>query len=170
MLGDAREVSHHLILELNNRQENIGFDYRGDVKIFDLGLCKGLSSRLKSKEGVGYLLTPRTGSIPYMAPEVVLMKPYDCNCDVFSFAVLLWEMLSLKTAFKGYSRLDYLNRVVKRRERPVAYRRWPALTRSVIKEAWENDPMRRPSMKRVALLLHGDVNEMTSGSKPGIRA
>ena len=146
------------------KQENIGFDYRGDVKVFDLGLCKGLSPRLKNKEGAGYLLTPRTGSVPYMAPEVVLMQPYDCSCDVFSFAILLWEIFSLKTAFKGYSRWDFLHRVVHKRERPYIKRDLPTLTRSMIREAWDDDPSKRPSMRRVALLLQGDINEMTSGS------
>lgn len=149
------------------KQENIGFDFRGDVKIFDFGLCKGLSPSLRNKEGHGYLLTPRTGSVPYMAPEIVECLPYDCQCDVYSFSILVWEMLSLKTAFKGYSRRDYLERVVKRRERPVIFRQWPAMTRSMIREAWDNDPVRRPSMKRVAALIRGDLNEMTSGSKAG---
>ena len=82
-----------------------------------------------------------------------------------SFAFLVWEMLSLKTAFKGYSRRDYLDRVVRRQERPVINRHLPPFTRSLIKEAWDNDPVKRPSMKRVAVLLRGDLNEMTSESK-----
>lgn len=150
------------------KQENIGFDFRGSVKVFDLGLCKGLSPSLKSKEGLGYLLTPRTGSVPYMAPEVVLMNPYDCQADVFSFAILLWEILSLKTAFKGYSRWDFLNRVARNRERPKLNRQWPTLTRSMIREAWDNDPLKRPRMKRVAVLLQGDINEMTFEAKTDV--
>eukprot|EP00977_Amphora_coffeiformis_P007447 scaffold1619_cov161-Amphora_coffeaeformis.AAC.7 len=144
------------------KQENIGFDARGNVKIFDFGLCKGLSPGLKNEDGPGYMLTPRTGSIPYMAPEIVECKPYDCQCDVFSFSILVWEMLALRTAFEGYSRRDYLERVARKRERPRIELRWPPLTRLMIKEAWDSNPWKRPSMKRVALLLRGDLNEMTS--------
>lgn len=147
------------------KQENIGFDRSGEPKIFDFGLCKGLSPDLKDKEGLGYLLTPRTGSVPYMAPEVAECKPYDCPCDVFSFSVLVWEMLSLATAFEGYSRREFLQRVVRGRERPRINRNWPPLTRLMIKEAWDNDPVKRPSMKRVAVLMRGDLNELTSDSK-----
>lgn len=49
------------------KQENIGFDVRGDVKVFDFGLCKGLSPALRAKDKktgapvYGYNLTPRTG-------------------------------------------------------------------------------------------------------------
>jgi len=144
------------------KQENIGFDERGDVKIFDFGLCKALSPSLQNDDGPGYMLTPRTGSIPYMAPEIVECKPYDCQCDVFSFSVLVWEIFSLKTAFEGYSRREYLERVVRRRERPPFKHHWPPLTRLLIKVAWDHDPMKRPSMKRVAVLIRGDLNEMTS--------
>ncbi len=49
------------------KQENIGFDCRGDVKVFDMGLCKSLNPANRSKDrygrvAYGYLLTPRTGS------------------------------------------------------------------------------------------------------------
>lgn len=134
------------------KQENIGFDARGDVKVFDLGLCKGLSPSKRARDAsgreiYGYNLTPRTGSVPYMAPEVAECKPYDCKADVFSFAILLWEMLSLRTAFQDYSRREYLERVVRRKERLMVYRFWPPLTRLMIKDAWDNDTQRRPDMK-----------------------
>src|SRR3569832_993798 len=86
------------------RRENIGFDVRGDVKVFDIGLSKSLSPSLKAKDAkgspvYGYNLTARTGSIPYMAPEVVECQPYDQKCDVFSFAILLWVFLVLFLVF-----------------------------------------------------------------------
>lgn len=149
------------------KQENIGFDIRGDVKVFDFGLCKSLSPALKAKdtggrEVYGYLLTPRTGSVPYMAPEVADCRAYDCQCDVFSFAILLWEVLALKAAYKGYSRREFLERVVRKQERPQLNRNWPPLTRLMIREAWDHDPEKRPDMKRVAVMIRGDLNEMSA--------
>jgi serine/threonine protein kinase len=49
-----------LIMFLSNSQ---GFDVRGDVKMFDFGLCKSLSPQLKVKEGYGYRLTGRAGTV-----------------------------------------------------------------------------------------------------------
>jgi serine/threonine protein kinase len=49
------------------KQQNIGFDVRGDVKVFDFGLCRGLSESMRAKDdstgqpAYGYHLTPRTG-------------------------------------------------------------------------------------------------------------
>jgi serine/threonine protein kinase len=143
------------------KPENIGFDVRGDVKIFDFGLCKSLNSKLKA-EGYGYKLTGRAGSLPYMAPEVVRMETYDTKCDVFSFAILLWEMLSLKAAFEDMTPTIFVEKVVVARERLQILKEWPALTRLMIPEAWDNDPQRRPDMKRVAILIRGDLNDMTS--------
>lgn len=138
--------------------------------MFDFGLSKSLADHLKAKDDrgkmvYGYKLTARTGSIPYMAPEVVEAKPYDTKCDVFSFSILLWEILSLKAAFKGYTRREFVERVVRTHERPSLNRKWPGLTRLAMKDAWDRDPQRRPDMKRVSGLLRGDLNEMSTDSK-----
>src|SRR3569832_196919 len=136
--------------------ENIAFDVRGDVKVFDFGLSKSLSPSLKAKDAkgrpvYGYNLTARTGSIPFMAPEVVECQPYDQKCDVFSFAILLWEILALKPSFRrGMRPSDYRDRVVYRGERPAIFRNWPVITRQVIKESWDADPQKRRDMRRVS--------------------
>jgi serine/threonine protein kinase len=130
-------------------------------------LSKSISAELKAKDSLGrelygYNLTPRTGSIPFMAPEVAECKPYDEKCDVFSYAILLWEILALRGAFRGFSRREYLDRVCREKERLPLPRQWPPLTRLMIKEAWDNDPAKRPTMKRVAALVRGDLNELTT--------
>ena len=131
--------------------------------MFDFGLAKSLSPDLKSSE-YGYKLTARTGSVPYMAPEVADCKCYDTKADVFSLAILLWEILSLKPAFQGFTRREFLERVVRAKERPSIDRRWPPLTRSMMKEGWDNDPRKRPDMVRAASMLRGDMNEVSNDS------
>ena len=97
-----------------------------------------------------------------MAPEVVLKRPYDCKCDVFSFSILCWEVLALKTAFKDYTRADFLRRVVEQKERPSLPKHSPPLTRLMLNEAWEHDPEKRPDMKRVATMIRGDLNDLST--------
>jgi Protein tyrosine and serine/threonine kinase len=96
-----------------------------------------------------------------MAPEIALCQPYDSKCDVFSFAILLWEIFSLKTAFKGYKIPDYLGRVVRGNERPPLPKKIRPLTKLVVKESWDHDPTKRPDMKRVASMIRGDLNDMS---------
>eukprot|EP00321_Phaeocystis_globosa_P012339 CAMPEP_0118809206 /NCGR_PEP_ID=MMETSP1162-20130426/81_1 /TAXON_ID=33656 /ORGANISM="Phaeocystis Sp, Strain CCMP2710" /LENGTH=65 /DNA_ID=CAMNT_0006738607 /DNA_START=4 /DNA_END=198 /DNA_ORIENTATION=- len=44
-------------------------------------------------------MTAETGSYRWMAPEVIRHEPYGTGCDVYSFGVLCWEMLSYSTPF-----------------------------------------------------------------------
>lgn len=132
------------------------------MKVFDFGLCKSLSSKLKARDGYGYRLTGRAGSLPYMAPEVAKMETYDTKCDVYSFAILMWEIMSLKQAFKGMSASSFMEKVVMQHGRLVVPKTFPPLTRLMIPEAWDSDPQKRPDMKRVAILIRGDLNDMTN--------
>lgn len=52
---------------LAQKPDNVGFDVRGDVKIFDFGLAKELDESKKLDDGT-YHLTSDTGSLRYMAP------------------------------------------------------------------------------------------------------
>jgi serine/threonine protein kinase len=49
------------------KPDNVGFDVRGDVKIFDFGLAKELDPNKRLDDGT-YKLTSDTGSLRYMAP------------------------------------------------------------------------------------------------------
>ena len=144
------------------KMENCGFDIRGDVKVFDFGLTKALLPSLKVKRSKMYRLTPITGSIPYMAPEVALKQPYNCSCDCFSFGLLLYELLALKkTPYHGYAPREYFERVVKGNERPTINRKWPMLSKGILKDSWKRDPERRPSMKNVAKAIREDLSQLS---------
>ena len=143
------------------KQENIAFDVRGDVKVFDFGLSKGLSKELQSARRNEYNLTPRTGSLPYMAPEIAECKPYGTKCDVFSFGMLLWEMMALKDAYPRISARQYMERLVMKDERPQINKHWTPLVRTLIKEAWGKDPETRPEMRRIATMLRADLKDIT---------
>ena len=97
-----------------------------------------------------------------MAPEVVKMETYDTKADVFSFAILLWEMLSLQQCCKDYTPTQFVEKVVLNNQRFRIQKSWPPLTRLMIPEAWDADPRKRPDMKRVAILIRGDLNHMTN--------
>jgi serine/threonine protein kinase len=50
------------------KPNNVGFDVRGDIKIFDFGLAVEFDPA-KAKQNGKYRLTGDTGTIRYMAPE-----------------------------------------------------------------------------------------------------
>ena len=162
----------HKLIYRDIKKENFGFDVRGDIKVFDFGLAKSANAslRAKDKDGkdlYGYHLTPRTGTIPFMAPEVAMCEPYDEKCDVYSFAILLWEIISLRLAFPGLNRRNYVENIVERKQRlPIGRgKMWPPLTRMLLKDAWDPEPQKRPDMRRVSTILRGDLNDLSTDSR-----
>ena len=95
-----------------------------------------------------------------MAPEVMLSKPYDNKCDVYSFSILLWEILAIKAAFKGLTKKEFIQRVVMGTERLPIKNSWPPLTRAMLSTAWDQDPARRPDMRSIATLIRNDLTDM----------
>jgi len=161
-------IATHRMASFQNRllyrdikPENFGFDIRGDVKVFDFGLARSLDHRDKVK-GYGYKLTRLTGSVPYMAPEVAKGEPYSVEADVFSLSIVLWEILSLKWAFNGYHMKEYLLYVVRQDERLPVKKNWPSILRTVLPEAWDKDPKRRPTMKRFGTLIRGVLEDIST--------
>ena len=152
------------------------------MKVFDFGLAKSLEKHLKAPadkdnpSGYGYNLTGFTGSIPYMAPEIALRRPYDKECDVFSFSMLLWEIMSFQFMYPDYTIRDYYVKVCKNNERPPIptggynnKRRGvrggcPAILKSIIEEGWDPNPQKRPSMKRVRLMIRGLLADLSLDS------
>jgi serine/threonine protein kinase len=57
-----RYMHEHKMVYRDIKPENIGFDVRGDVKIFDFGLAKPLHPKLRTTDGKNFLLTSRTGA------------------------------------------------------------------------------------------------------------
>ena len=79
-----------------------------------------------------YNLTGKTGSIRYMAPEMMRRDPYDASIDIYSFGILLWEIFSHQKAFKGLS-MSMLEFVVDQcNRRPEIDTLWPVLVQTVI--------------------------------------
>jgi serine/threonine protein kinase len=127
--------------------DNIGFDIRGDVKLFDFGLAKELDPTLKSGScNELYELSGNTGSLRYMSPEVAQSEPYNLSADVYSFGLLLWQTCSLDLPYDGMNRQDHSELVVYGNERPQLDSSWSTPLRILMKRSWEPEPLVRPSM------------------------
>lgn len=73
----------------------------GTVKISDFGLSKSLpifDRQLKDT----YQLTGGTGSFRYMSPEVFRHTPYNYKVDVYSFGMILYQMIEMRAPFDGH--------------------------------------------------------------------
>jgi serine/threonine protein kinase len=146
------------------KPQNIGFDVRGHVKVFDFGLAKYLAPELQvvSNTCLLYNLTGQCGSVPYMAPEVVLKTPYNEKCDVFSFGILLHEILALKPAFpyakKGH---EFVTKVVKGGRRPHIEGELASIDETSPAKVLVGCHRRiRPSMETICTLIQQDLEDL----------
>ncbi|CAJ1950269.1 unnamed protein product [Cylindrotheca closterium] len=152
-LGSALQYLHeNRIVFRDLKEENVAFDKDGQIQLFDFGLAKELP-KLRHKDDL-YNMTPHTGTLKYMAPEVALGQPYNESCDVYSFAILLWEMLSLKRAFSAHTNKEIEESVVRPPfKRPTRNQSWPQELSFMMHKAWSPRICDRPSSKEMELML-----------------
>jgi len=74
---------------------NIGFDGSGSVKIFDFGLA----IRVPKDSGEN-AIKGKIGTLRYMAPEMRKGERYSYPVDVYSYAILLWQIITTRVPFE----------------------------------------------------------------------
>ena len=95
-----------------------------------------------------------------MAPEVALGKPYNEKCDVFSFGILMYEIVSLRPPFSMAIMKNYLKFVAKGGKRPHIKERWPSMTKVIMKSSWMSSPCTRPRMEKICMMIKMDLQEL----------
>jgi serine/threonine protein kinase len=135
----AAHLSHR-----NYCSGNVGFNQNNTLKLFDFGLAVELpeNSVLDSTHN----LPGKTGTPRYMSVEVIEAKPYNVKADVFSFSVLLWEMIALQKPYKGLPGEVVMQQVVNN-ARPQIPKEWPTELRELLKLGWAASIEARPHMK-----------------------
>lgn len=88
-----------------------------------------------------------------MSPEVAQVMPYGLSSDVYSFGILLWEMLTLKNAFEKYSREKHYKEVIVEGKRPKLVRSWPFATKNLLERCWDPHPLERPTFQAICELI-----------------
>lgn len=135
------------ILYRDIKPANIGFDEAGTLKLFDFGLAVELPP--SDDPNQLYNLAGNTGTARYMAVEVIRNQPYNFSADVFSFAVLLWEIVALKKPFAELAGPEVKEWVSVYDNRLVVNRSWPSQIRRIMKNGWSENIEDRPTMKCV---------------------
>jgi serine/threonine protein kinase len=116
-----------------------------DIKVADFGLSRQLAEPGRMRTCCG---TPAT-----MAPEVVRQEPYTEKADVFSFAVILWELLTREEPYPGWEGLPLAYAVANEGLRPLIPAYCPAEWAALMTQCWSDDPRARPSFDEVQRTL-----------------
>ena len=163
-LADALRYLHSKgILHRDIHLGNIGFTDDDGVKLFDFGLAKSVAvSRDPSVDPPHpdpnelFDLTGTTGTTRYMAPEIALNLSYNYKADVYSFSLVLHEILSL---FKPYTKLTdpklFHEAVVLKGVRPSMDESWPKGVRDLLEGMWSSNIGRRLGSGEVCRVLGG---------------
>ncbi|XP_077392169.1 mitogen-activated protein kinase kinase kinase 20 isoform X5 [Festucalex cinctus] len=99
------------------------------------------------------------GTFPWMAPEVIQSLPVSETCDTFSYAVVLWEMLTREVPFKGLEGLQVAWLVVEKEERLTVPSGCPASFAELMRDCWMTDPKGRPTFKQILSTLEAMAND-----------
>jgi len=162
-------IDHHSRIVFRDlKPENVAVDLRGEMRLFDFGLAKELKARDLVKAPDEFHATGLTGSRRYMSPEVASCRPYGLKSDVYSFAILLWEVLAVPhsrgnkqhtstLAFPRMSIDEHYERVVIGGERPALRHVRPKSLRGVIEQSWSSSPGQRPSFRSLCESLRHHV-------------
>jgi sterile alpha motif and leucine zipper-containing kinase AZK len=96
----------------------------------------------------------RMGDVRWAAPEMLANKPYDEKVDVYSFGVLLWQLITRKVPLGNIELIFNVPKKVIQGERPAvddSVRQH--ILFQVIQQCWENDPTKRPSFAQIIDIL-----------------
>ncbi|KAH0853109.1 hypothetical protein HID58_093482 [Brassica napus] len=147
------------IVHRDVKTENMLLDYQRNLKIADFGVARVEAQNPKD-------MTGETGTLGYMAPEVLDGKPYNRRCDVYSFGICLWEIYCCAMPYPDLSFADVSSAVVRQNLRPDIPRCCPTSLSNIMKRCWDANPVKRPEMEEVVKMLEGVDTSKGGGMIP----
>jgi serine/threonine protein kinase len=136
-IGEALQEAHNKgIVHRDVKADNIMVNTKNQIKVMDFGLAK-LKGSLKLTR-----TSSTVGTLAYMAPEQIQGEEVDGRSDIFSFGVVLYEMLTQHTPFRGEHEAAMMYSIVNEEPEPIEKYR-PELSPEymrIIKRSLEKDP------------------------------
>jgi tetratricopeptide (TPR) repeat protein/TolB-like protein/predicted Ser/Thr protein kinase len=146
------------------KPDNIMLTPAKRVKILDFGVAKRFAF-FDPNEATESLTAFLSGTPAYMAPEVLMQKPYDGRADLFSLGLVFYEMLGGRQPFQADSPAGTLARVLHAEVPPLqkANPKVPATLAALVSRLLEKDPQARYASTAE---LVADLRTMQQGGKP----
>ena len=150
-IAEALSAAHQKgVIHRDLKPSNIMISNEGRVKILDFGLAK-LSKddsvedasilQTKSKTDPGVIM----GTAPYMSPEQALGQSVDARSDIFSFGIILYQLITGRYPFQGTTITQILTGIL--RDEPAPLTNVKQEVQWIIRRCLQKDPDRRyPSM------------------------
>ncbi|RGB36413.1 kinase-like domain-containing protein [Rhizophagus diaphanus] len=105
--------------------------------ISDLGFCGPANKPLRSIYG----------NLPYIAPEVIAGKGYNFSSDIYSIAMIMWEISSGQPPFANNENDYNLAMDIVNGMRPKVISGTPLKYKELMEQCWDADPTKRPNIE-----------------------
>lgn len=124
---------------LSEEIENGEFQFK-TLKITDFGLAREVYKTTRMSQA---------GTYAWMAPEVIKNSTFSKASDVWSYGVLLWELLTGETPYKGIDTLAVAYGVAVNKLTLPIPSTCPRAWADLMERCWESDPHKRPSFDQI---------------------
>lgn len=136
-IGEALKEAHSQgIVHRDVKSDNIMINSKNQVKVMDFGLAK-LKGSLKLTK-----TSSTVGTLAYMSPEQIQGGEVDARSDIFSFGIVLYEMLTGQLPFRGEHEAAMIYSILNEEPEPIQKYR-PELSSEflhVVNRVLEKDP------------------------------
>ena len=150
-VAEALSTAHRRgIIHRDLKPGNIMISNEGRAKVLDFGLAKllrddsnpdasHLETRAETKDGV------ILGTMPYMSPEQIQGKKLDHRSDIFSFGIILYEMITGRRPFSGETSAELISSILRDTPEPIAKTKSniPFDLESIIEQCLQKNPADR---------------------------
>lgn len=144
------------------KSDNLLISADKSIKIADFGVA-----RIEVQtEG----MTPETGTYRWMAPEMIQHRPYTQKVDVYSFGIVLWELIAGSLPFQNMTAVQAAFAVVNKGVRPIIPSDCPPVLAEIMTRCWDANPEVRPPFAEIVTMLeNAEVEILTTARKARFR-
>ncbi len=165
-IADALHEAHQKgIVHRDIKADNIMINGKNQIKVMDFGLAKLKGSFKLTKT------TSTVGTLAYMAPEQIQGSDVDARSDIFSFGVVMYEMLTGHLPFRSEHEAALMYSIINDEPEPIQkYREdLPPVLMNLIQRALEKDPNDRyQSINEVVIELRRLQKQSTKVSRSSL--
>ncbi|KAF6251427.1 kinase-like domain-containing protein [Scenedesmus sp. NREL 46B-D3] len=152
----SKGVMHGDLKAGNVLLHNVHGTFDQVAKISDFGLAAVLL------DGATHRSTASMGTITHMAPEVLRSGHLSPAADVYSFAIMMWEVFCNRQAYQGLHYGAVVERVVIQKQRPPIPDDMPDEYSLLMSSCWDAEPNNRPSFSQIATCLELMIDNLTN--------
>ncbi|XP_078543976.1 mitogen-activated protein kinase kinase kinase 12 isoform X1 [Lissotriton helveticus] len=145
--GGMNYLHLHKIIHRDLKSPNMLITYDDMVKISDFGTSKELSDKSTKMSFAG--------TVAWMAPEVIRNEPVSEKVDIWSFGVVLWELLTGEIPYKDVDSSAIIWGVGSNSLHLPVPSSCPDGFKILLRQCWHSKPRNRPSFRQI--LLHLDI-------------